>query len=521
MNAMFFKNLLIPKSILQLVLLFLGIWIAVFLNIGAPPLFDWDEGAFSEATREMLASSNWFSVTLNGEPRYDKPILIYWLQALSASSLNVSEISLRLPSAIAATLWIIVIYIFGRTFFARSSAFNAAWMAISSIGVCLIGRAATADATLNLLITMCMYASLRYIRDKNIKWLYIAYVFTALGFLTKGPIAVIIPFSTTLIYFISVKDWRAWVQSITNLYGLLIFSVIALPWYVFMYATRGWEFIDGFFLVHNINRFQGPMEGHGGSLIYYAPVLLIVVFPFMLLPIKVLLSSRIYWADPITRFLLIWFVFVLIFFSLSGTKLPHYILYGLPGMLLLMARELESFTRYRWILVPGSIVFLAFVFLPELIGRIVPGIDNPVQAALWNEADLSFSLGYRAFLFAAGMIFLGFSFINLLPRKQITLSMGLVMPFVFSIWLLPKVGEIQQKPIKEAGMIVAKNNWIAVQNGLDFPSFSVYADQIVEARSMMPGEVALILHSHHDEESGADIVFESRGLALIRVREKD
>src|SRR5690349_9512215 len=67
------------------------------LRLGAAPLFDADEGAFSEATREMLASGDWGHTTLNGAPRFDKPILIYWLQALSVSALGLHEMALRLP----------------------------------------------------------------------------------------------------------------------------------------------------------------------------------------------------------------------------------------------------------------------------------------------------------------------------------------------------------------------------------------------------------------------------------------
>ena len=76
-------------------LLLAGIWLAFFLRLGTPPLFDWDEGAFSEATREMLTSGDWISITLNGVPRYDKPVLIHWLQAVSVSLLGTNEFAFR------------------------------------------------------------------------------------------------------------------------------------------------------------------------------------------------------------------------------------------------------------------------------------------------------------------------------------------------------------------------------------------------------------------------------------------
>ena len=86
--------------------------LAFFWQLGAVPLLDVDEGAFSEATREMLASGNLVSTTLDGEPRHDKPILIYWLQAASVSLLGLDELALRLPSAIAAALWALALYRF-------------------------------------------------------------------------------------------------------------------------------------------------------------------------------------------------------------------------------------------------------------------------------------------------------------------------------------------------------------------------------------------------------------------------
>jgi len=73
--------------ILLVAAIFFGFW----FNLGGVPLFDLDEGAFSEATREMLASGNYLTTYLNGALRFDKPILIYWLQALSVGSFGLDE----------------------------------------------------------------------------------------------------------------------------------------------------------------------------------------------------------------------------------------------------------------------------------------------------------------------------------------------------------------------------------------------------------------------------------------------
>src|SRR5438132_14273066 len=85
-----------------------------FWMLGAAPLFDVDEGAFSQATLEMFQRGDFLSTTLNGEPRYDKPILVYWLQAASVALLGPTEWAFRLPSALCATAWAGLTYLFVR-----------------------------------------------------------------------------------------------------------------------------------------------------------------------------------------------------------------------------------------------------------------------------------------------------------------------------------------------------------------------------------------------------------------------
>src|SRR6185436_20920028 len=90
--------------------------------LGAAPLFDVDEGAFSQATLEMFQRGDFLSTYLNGEPRYDKPILIYWLQAASVSMLGVSELAFRLPSALCAAVWVALTFAFARRYFGADRA---------------------------------------------------------------------------------------------------------------------------------------------------------------------------------------------------------------------------------------------------------------------------------------------------------------------------------------------------------------------------------------------------------------
>ena len=119
-------------------LLVLALW-----ALGATPLFDVDEGAFSEATREMIVHHDWMHTTLNGEPRFDKPIGVYWLQAISVSLFGVREFAFRLPSALSAWGWSLALVAFALPRLGRQVAVAAGVILATSLGVLAIGRAAT------------------------------------------------------------------------------------------------------------------------------------------------------------------------------------------------------------------------------------------------------------------------------------------------------------------------------------------------------------------------------------------
>ena len=216
-----------------------GRWLAAitvaasfFWMLGAAPLFDVDEGAFSQATMEMFQRGDFLSTYLNGEPRYDKPILVYWLQAAAVALLGPSEWAFRLPSALCATLWAWLTFLFGRRHFGEERALFATVVLATSLGVYIIGRAATADALLNLLIAGSMFAAWLYLSTRERRWLYVTHAAIGMGVLAKGPIAILVPFATTLLFCVLKRDLRTWARAVFDWRALLILIAIAAPWYV-------------------------------------------------------------------------------------------------------------------------------------------------------------------------------------------------------------------------------------------------------------------------------------------------
>jgi 4-amino-4-deoxy-L-arabinose transferase-like glycosyltransferase len=269
-----------PASKPLLALAVAAVLLSFFFALGRSPLFDVDEGAFSQATMEMFERGDFLSTYLNGAPRYDKPILVYWLQAASVMAFGTNEFTFRFPSAMCASLWVLMTFLFARRRFGPNPALLAAAIMATSLGVYIIGRAATADALLNMLVAASMFSAWLHLETGRRAWLYATFAAIGLGFLAKGPVAILIPLAVTLAFCFLRRDLRIWVRAVFDWRGLLLFAAIALPWYVFILHREGWPFVQGFFLKHNLSRFGGPLQGHAGSLVYYFPVVVIGTLPY-------------------------------------------------------------------------------------------------------------------------------------------------------------------------------------------------------------------------------------------------
>lgn len=517
-------------------LLALALLALALFQLGAAPLFDVDEGAFSEATREMLASGDWGHTTLNGEDRFDKPILVYWLQAASVGVLGLSEFALRLPSALCAWGWALALWLFARPRVGLRVATSAALMLATSLGVLAIGRAATADALLNLLLVLAVFDAWRWLEsDGQAKApLRRAFVWMGLGLLAKGPVAVLVPVGAASVWLVTGWDWRTLarrvVQGASDLPAWALLLVIAVPWYAYALNRHGQAFIDGFFVRHNLARYTGTLEQHGGSAWYYLAVLPLLLLPWTPLLLAVLRQVRSHWQSPLGRFLLGWGVFVITFFSLSGTKLPHYVLYGATPFVLLMAIELERCgVLMRWAIGLACLALLALVVgpawgLPQWVGL----VKDAGYRALLTGAPSAQPL-VMAGLVAAGAV-LG---LNIAPARlreglqasAVPLLSACVVALVTLGFGMPWWGTLLQGPVRDAAVAARSRPEPAVQWKLHQPSFSVYREQPTPRRKPQPGELALMRVDHLkklplDEADAWELVFEERGIALIKWRGK-
>jgi len=491
-----------------------------FWMLGAAPLFDVDEGAFSEATREMLARGDFLTTTLNGAPRYDKPILVYWLQAGAVAVLGPTEWAFRLPSALCAAAWAWLTYLFVRRHYGEERGLLAAVVLASSLGVFVIGRAATADALLNLLLAAAMFAAWLHLASGERRWLYATHAAIALGVLAKGPVAILIPGVTTFLFCLFKRNLKTWAAAVFDWRALLLFFAIVAPWYAAILAQEGWPFVEGFFLKHNVARFGGPLQGHGGSLFYYFPVLLALALPHTALLVPVAARVRALWRDELGAYLLLWFGFVFVFFSLSGTKLPHYVLYGYTGLAILMAARGAEALRPFWALAPAAAFFAALLFLPNALVPLVPRIADAYYRQALGALLAHFDTAYFAYFGVATALALYAMLERRTPLARKLALVGLLAVAGLATLAVPILGELQA-PVKAAGRLARERGLDVVMWRLNAPSFSVYRGAPTPTREPRPGDVIV---TRADRLSGLpkgtayDILFSRGGLVLARLR---
>ncbi|MBN2872532.1 MAG: glycosyltransferase family 39 protein [Halothiobacillaceae bacterium] len=511
---------------LHLFVLAVAVAIGYVWGIGSLPLFDLDEGAFTGATWAMFERGDFLTPYLNDEPRFAKPVLIYWLQAVSVGAFGFTEWAFRLPSVIASTVWIGMIYAFADRHLGARQAFYAALIAATALMTTVVGKAAISDAVLLLFLTAATFATFNHWVSGERRWIRWAYLAMGLGFLTKGPVAVVIPAATSFVFYLATARGRDWWRAVLDWQGIALFVAVALPWYVAVWIEHGQHFIDEFFLKNNVGRFGQAMEGHSGGLWYYPLVTLVALLPFTG---AVLTSLRYLPADwrgaygrpasiplALRRFGWIWFGLTLLIFSLSGTKLPHYLNYGLVGLMLVMAAHLPQI-RSRWLHLLPPVAFLLLVLaLPGLIAINLDQINPEYVRDMLAERGRFFDLTW--YLVAGGALLLvgaaGTARRWSLPAVMIPVALSVSL--VVNALVLEAVGQMQQGPVKEAGLIARELAGPLVMRGMNTPSFGVYARQVVEHRDPRPGDL-LLTRARQVEDIPGRVIYAEGGVVLMRV----
>ena len=347
-----------------------------FGNIEFRKLVKPDEGRYAEVPREMVASGDWLTPRLNGIKYFEKPPLQYWATATAYSAFGLHHWTARLWSALTGWLGIFVIWFTGRRLYGEPAGILSALVAASTVLYVALAHINTLDMGLTFFMgsSLCAFllAQRQGIPRKERKlWMALSWVAIAAAILSKGLVALILPGMTIFVYSLVQGDWRVWLR-LDPLLGALLLAAVAAPWFVWVSAVNP-EF-PGFFFIHeHFTRFLTHAHRRVESWWFFIPILLAGLLPWTVTATAAVRQSWRAGAQATGfdsgRFLVVWFATVFVFFSLSGSKLPSYILPMFPAAALLIGRYLTQASprALAWQLAPmAAIGFALAVITPFL-----------------------------------------------------------------------------------------------------------------------------------------------------------
>lgn len=493
---------------LNKILLFLLVLVSLFYGLNAP-LFDEDEGFYAEGAREMLVNNEFVTITANGQQRYDKPPLVFWMVAGSQWLFGPHEWAVRFPSVLMSLALIFMSLRFSSRYAGEESSGKLVVFFAGSIQLSMISKAAIADATLQFLLVAVMFNLWEFVRHNKKKHLVFTYAAAGLAFLAKGPVAVVIPVGVVLVYVLRFREWKL-LWELIHLPSAVLFFVIVVPWFYLCYQKVGFFVIQDFFLKHNVGRFANAMESHGGSWFYYIPVFFLGLLPFAFVHFKSLLQWKLWTVDPFRFFMTTWFVLVFLLFSASGTKLPHYILLGYMPLLLMSAgRNTEK--EGNGVMFSGLFLLLVFLLVPLIAPRFSERIDDDYVNEVIKASAEVFDVRYYVLIFVLVIVLFMARWL-----KNSMMIRALVVVTAFNTFFI-YYGRIQQGPVKELAIAVRGTEEKIVMPNHYLPSFSFYAQRVCEIREPLAGELAFGKIADFKNYK-IRVVREKYGVGLVRIQ---
>jgi len=343
----------------------------LFVDLGGSSIWDANEAFYVETPRQMVLTGDYVSPTFNGEPRFNKPVLSYWIVAGVYKVLGVSVASERLAIAFGALMLIAATFVIGRTIANTDTGVLAALILASAPRVMLWSRRIFIDIyfTSFLAVALMGLVLARSHPEHRRRYLVVMYVALGLAMLTKGPAALVFPGLVLFVFLL----WNRQLSEIKTLMlpaGLLIVAAIVMPWYVMLYLRDGWKPINDFFIGENIGRFTETYGLQHRPPYFYVGVLLTDLTPWALfLPAGLWAAWRA--REPQMRLLIVWIAVFVGAFTLSSTKQDLYIFPIVPAVAVVIAsvvwREIDQgvdSTGIRALLrVGGGVTALALVLV--------------------------------------------------------------------------------------------------------------------------------------------------------------
>lgn len=394
---------------------------AAWLVIAAVMLITWfaaldvrvlsgpDEGRYAEIAREMVVTGDYVTPRLNGLKYFEKPPLQYWATAAAYRIFEIDEWTSRLAPAFGGLLAALVVgFTLARIASPLAGAYGAIVMA-SSVLVVAMGHINTLDSFLTGWLALAMGAFLRAQQaglacSQVRNWMLLCFAALAAATLTKGPVALLIPGGSLFVYSLVTRDIGPW-KRLHLLPGMALFLLLTAPWFILVSRANP-EFAHFFFIHEHVERFLTTEHKRAGPLYYFVPIFGLGLMPWLFTWFATFIRS---WRDSMRadngfdwmRFCFVWAVFVFVFFSVSGSKLPSYILPEFPAIAMLLGFELTRISTRTLRITTAMHAVVVIGFLAFMLFFYGPGIAQMASAA---TPEVMF-VNFQKWLTAAGIIF--------------------------------------------------------------------------------------------------------------------
>ena len=371
--------------------------IAWFATVQIRPMFDPDEGRYAEIPREMAVTGDWLTPHFDGLKYFEKPPLQYWATAAAYSLFGEHEWTSRLWTVGLGFACLPMVFLWTRRLYGQNAALAALVALCVSPYFGIVGHLNLLDAGFSFWLTGAVFAftlaqsAAVGSRDER-RWMLVAWVSAALAILSKGIVVGVLAGGSLVLYSVFERDLRPWKRLHAAL-GVPLFLLVAAPWFIAV-SLRNPDFPEFFFIHEHFARFLTNVHQRVEPWWFFLPPLLLGVFPWGFASIRA--SVRAWRASGPTpefkplRFLLIFAVFTLLFFSMSGSKLAPYIQPMFPPLAVMVGvcmAERATFMRNTAV-ITASLV--AFVGVGLLIYSAIHNSFIPRAAILWTALGIAF-----------------------------------------------------------------------------------------------------------------------------------
>lgn len=428
------RKLLLELAIVSAVSAFL-----FFHGLSSIGLTGADEPRYAQVAREMLQRHDWVTPTLFGQVWLEKPVLYYWRAMLSYDLFGVHDWAARLPSATFAMGMIWIIYLHMRRF-RFGAQLDAALITASCAAIIGFSHGASTDMQLAAPFVVGMLGWYAWFETHRRLWLFDFYFFMAVGTLAKGPVAVGLATLIIVLFCVLRREPWYWVKSLWGP-GVLLYLAITLPWYISVQHANP-QFLRVFIFEHNLERFSSNLFQHAQPFWYYLLVLFLSLLPwavFALLALFAGLRDAVrQWrnsdrntptepmGDAFPEFLVLWAIVPILFFTLSRSKLPGYILPAIPACTILTA---DYLARRRSLNLSRLLIMLHALVCGVLVGV---ALVLPYVAAEHTSPPLEAKI-IAGIMAAATLIFV---FWSVARRGTAMLRIATLIPVLLVLWFL-------------------------------------------------------------------------------------